>query len=251
MEKIASSKNFVSGMEDLIPAINDTPYRRVLAVGDIHGCYKKLMSLWEKLSVTDKDFIIFTGDLIDRGNEAAETIKWVLEQSTKKNCIFLRGNHEQMMLDTFHGRMDKLTWFFNGGQTTIRGLSKLKSEAETFIERFLNFVENLPLYHAMTIDGRKYIFVHVGIDSQLPLEEQDEDFLLWAREEFFDTYDGNAVVIGGHSPVQAFTKFGVKDNPRPVKLSGKNIVLIDTGSFLRNGKISAVDILSGRYWSSD
>ena len=81
-------------------------------------------------------------------------------------------------------------------------------------------------------------FCHAGVDSSSPLEEQPEDFLLWAREEFFDVYEGDALIISGHSPVQAFKKFGVADNPRPVKLPDRNILLTDTGSFIRNGKIS-------------
>ena len=251
MEKISTSKNFVNGMESIIPAVNNFSSARVIAIGDIHGCFDKFMSLWKKLEVTDNDLVIFLGDYIDRGTQVAETLKWILEQSKKENFIFLRGNHEQMMLDIFQKRMNKLTCLFNGGQTTIRDLSKLKSEDKTFIERFRSFLENLPLYHSLTIGGREYVLVHSGIEPGVPLDEQTEDFLLWAREEFFDVYDGDAVIIGGHSPVQAFKKFGVKDNPRPVKLPDRNILLMDTGSFMRNGKISAVDILTGEYWQSD
>ena len=251
MKKISVQKNFVSGMENIIPAKNDTPYKRIIAIGDVHGEFTKLMSLWDKLSVSELDKVIFLGDLIDRGHEVAKTLKWILEQSKKPNVVLVRGNHEQMMLDTFQKRMNKLTWFFNGGRTTIQGLSELKSEDETFIERILEFAEKLPLYHAMTIGGREYIFVHAGIEEGVPLNEQSEDFLLWAREEFFDSYNGEAVIIGGHSPVQAFKKFGVADNPRPIKLPGKNIILTDTGSFIRGGKISAVDLLSGHFYQSD
>lgn len=252
MEKISATKNFVGGMEDLIPTVNDSPYKRILAVGDVHGCFRKLTSLLEKVCPTDDDLVIFLGDYIDRGNEVAETLKWVLTQSNRENFTFLRGNHEQMMLDVLHGRLDKLSWFFNGGQTTISGLSELKAEDETFIERVLNFAENLPLYHAMTIGGREYVFVHAGIKSGVELDEQAEDFLLWSREEFFDCYDGDAVVIGGHSLVQAFRAFGVADDPRPLRLPRKNIVMIDTGSFIRgSGKISCVNILSGEFWQSD
>ena len=233
------------------PPVNDTPFKRILAIGDVHGNFTRLMSLWQKLNVTDNDLAIFLGDYIDRGAEVAEVLKWILAQSTQKNFVFLRGNHEQMMLDVSHGRLDKLSWFFNGGQTTLRGLSELKSVDENFIDKILNFAESLPLYHAMTVGGRQYVFVHAGIDSRLPLAEQKAEFMLWARDEFFDTYDGAAVVIGGHSPVQAFAKFGVADNPRPIKLPGKNVVLLDTGSFIRGGKISALDILSGQYWQSD
>ena len=118
LEKISTSKNFVNGMETIIPLKNDSPYKKIFVVADIHGCFDKLMSLWKKLEVTDNNLVIFLGDYIDRGAQVAETIKWILEQSKKENFIFLRGNHEQMMLDTFQRRMDKLTWLFNGGQAT-------------------------------------------------------------------------------------------------------------------------------------
>ena len=251
MNAISNSKNFVDGMEEIIPTVNNSSFARVIALGDLHGCFDKLMSLWRKLEVTDNDLVIFLGDYIDRGPQVAETIKWILEQSKKDNFIFLRGNHEQMILDAFQKRMNKITWLFNGGQATIRGLSKLKSEDKTFIEQFLKFVESLPLSYSIEIGERTLFFCHGGVDSRKPLEEQSENFLLWAREEFFDTYDGDAVIISGHSPVQAFEKFGVADNPRPVKLPDRNIVLVDTGSFVRSGKISAVDILTGEYWQSD
>ena len=251
MEKISVSKNFVEGFENLIPAANDTPYKKIIAISDCHGKFKRLMNLLEKISVTDDKLLVFLGDLIDRGNEVAEMLTWILEQRNKKNFIFLRGNHEQMLIDTLRGRMDKLTWLFNGGKETIQALSKLKSADKDIVEKVVFFFESLPLYHALNIGGRKFVFVHAGIDSSVSLEEQKEDFLLWSREEFFNTYDGDAVVIGGHSPVQFFPQFGVKDNPRPIRLPGRNVVLTDTGSFMPNGKISAVDVLSGEYWQSD
>ena len=251
MEKISVSKNFVSGMETVIPSVNDSPYKRIIAIGDVHGCFDKLMSLWKKLEVTDNDLVIFLGDYVDRGAQVAETLKWILEQSKKENFIFLSGNHEYMLLDVFHKRMNRITWFFNGGQTTIRGLRELKSEDKNFIERFLTFLENLPLSYSIKIGGQTFFFCHAGVDFNQPLEEQPADFLLWAREEFFDVYEGDALIISGHNPVQAFEKFGVADNPRPVKLPDRNILLMDTGSFIRNGKISAVNILTGEYWQSD
>lgn len=251
MKKISTQKNFISGIENILPTKNDTPYKRIVAIGDIHGKFTKLMSLWEKINVTDDDKIIFLGDYIDRGTEVAETLKWIMEQRTNKNFIFLRGNHEQMMLDIFNKRTNKIMWLFNGGNATIYGFGKLKAEDGTFVDRFLDFAKKLPLYHAMTIGGRDFVFVHAGINSHVSLDKQSEEFLLWSRENFFDAYEGDAVIISGHSPVQAFEKFGVSDNPRPIKLPGKNVILTDTGSFIRSGKISAVDVLTGEYWQSD
>lgn len=247
MEKVSSHKNFVEGMEDLIPAVNDSSYRRVIVIGDVHGCFDKLINLWQKLEVTDSDKIILLGDYVDRGAQVAEMFKWLLEHKDKPNFVFLRGNHEQMFSDVFNKRLDKITWLFNGGKTTLQGLIKLKAEDRSYIERVLTFIENLPLYHSMTIGGRQFVFVHAGIDSHVPLEKQSAETLIWSRN--FD-YDGSSVVVNGHSPVQAFSIFGVQDNPRPVLFNG-NRLFMDTGSYLRNGKISAVDILSGEYWTSD
>ena len=240
-------KNFVEGMKAVIPAKNDTMYKRVLAIGDVHGKFTKLMSLWKKLSVTDDDLVIFLGDYVDRGNEVAEVLEWIMEQSQKPNIIVLSGNHERILTNVFHGCTDRILWILNGGKATICGLHKIKSKDTVLFNEILNFVEELPLYHSMTIGGKQFIFVHAGIDSRVPLEKQSEETLLWGRD--FD-YDGEAILVNGHSPVQAFSEFGVEDNPRPVFLNG-NRLFMDTGSFLLDGKISAVDILSGQYWQSD
>lgn len=59
METISDSKNFVNGMKGIIPTVNNSSSDRVIAIGDIHGCFDKLMSLWRKLEVTDNDLVIF------------------------------------------------------------------------------------------------------------------------------------------------------------------------------------------------
>ena len=271
-----SDKNFfIDDAAELIPPANDTPYKRIIAVGDIHGKFGKLMSLWKKLSVTDDDLIIFVGDYIDRGEGVAETLTWVLNMRGRKNFVFLRGNHEQMLLHAFSGDERDFTekffggdvetlsredlfrhgetaaWIiYNGGNQTIRALRELQRVNKSAVDDVLNFVRNLPLSHTLTIGGRKYFFCHAGVDSTVPLDAQPEEFLLWAREKFYNRYDGDAVIIGGHSPLQLLFDFG--DEPlRPMKFPDKNILMIDTGSFIAQGKISAVDILSGQYWQSD
>lgn len=89
-------------MEDIIPHRNDTPYPQLWTVGDLHGCFDQFMSLWSKLNVTDNDLCIFLGDYIDRGDKVGETLTWVMEQSKRKNFIFIAGNHELMMLNAFN-----------------------------------------------------------------------------------------------------------------------------------------------------
>ena len=72
-------------------------YKRILAVGDIHGCFEKLISLWKKISVTPEDLVIFLGDYVDRGRENVKVLKWIMTESKKKNVVALCGNHEDML----------------------------------------------------------------------------------------------------------------------------------------------------------
>lgn len=248
---MANEKFFINNAEEIVPPFNDSPYKRIIAVGDVHGKFGALQSLWKKLSVTDDDLVIFLGDYIDRGEEIAEVLKWVIEQSKKPNIKFLRGNHEQMMLFALNssGGKDRITWLINGGKATIMALRELVGQKVFTLKEIVNFTENLPLSYSISVGDRTYFFCHAGVEEGVPLEMQEADYLLWAREEFFDYYNGNAVVISGHSPIKFFYDFDAI-NPRPIKLPNKNIIMTDTGAFIRGGRLSAVDILTGRYWQS-
>ncbi len=224
-------------------------YKRVLAFGDIHGNFTKFMTLYEKVGVTDEDFSIFLGDYVDRGKENVKALKWIMNESKKNNVIALRGNHEQMMLDGIM-HLDA-NWLFNGG---MRTLTELKAEAVTnsnFITESVDFVKQLPLYHRMTVDGREYIFVHAGVnaytDHDPPIEEQPEMQLLWTREDFYNYYEGSTIYVVGHTPVQYLNV----EPPYPLKVEGRNIWMIDTGSYFEGGKISCIDVKTDRVWQSD
>lgn len=248
---MSDEKFYLDGKKDIIPPVNDTPYKRVLAIGDVHGKFAKLKSLLKKVSITENDLVIALGDYIDRGDGVADVLKWVNDNKDKSNYIFLRGNHEQMMLDALKTNgADRITWIINGGKATIFALRELNSKKIIPFNDVLNLVENLPHAYSIKIGGRNYFFVHAGIDPAKPLDEQDEAFLLWSRSEFFNQYDGEDVIISGHSPIRHYFDHDA-NNPRPLKLPGKNIIMVDTGAYTHNGRLSAVDLLSGQYWQSN
>ena len=110
----------------------------------------------------------------------------------------------------------------------------------------MTFINERPYYHQMTINGEEYIFVHAGLNPKKSLEEQEEEDLLWIREKFYNGYRGAAHVICGHTP----TPFIERNRYYPILLWNK-ITLMDTGSFMTDGKISCIDILSGTIWQSD
>ena len=90
---------------------------RILAVGDIHGSYDKLIRLMEKVELDpEKDVLIFLGDYIDRGNQSKEVVNYLIELKKQfLSAVFLLGNHEQMLLEYLRGDQNS-PFLINGGQ---------------------------------------------------------------------------------------------------------------------------------------
>ena len=64
------------------------------AIGDIQGCYDALMRLLDHIQFNEhQDTLWFTGDLINRGSQSLETIKFIKNLSPTKTISVL-GNHD-------------------------------------------------------------------------------------------------------------------------------------------------------------
>lgn len=69
-------------------------FRKVVMIGDIHGCNTVLQE-YLKDGLEDDVYYIFVGDYIDRGIENADVIRFLLSIKDKRNVLLLTGNHEQ------------------------------------------------------------------------------------------------------------------------------------------------------------
>lgn len=223
-------------------------YERILAIGDLHGNFDRLLSVFHKIQFREgRDFLIFLGDYVDRGPESMRCLRWAMEMSEKEHVVFLRGNHEQMMLAYYEGHnIYGNSWLPNGGNATKRDLNAWIEKDPMALEKSLEFIRHRPLYHQLLYNDTKYIFCHAGLKPGIPLEDQREEDLLWIRGDFYKYYHGNATVVVGHTPVQ----YLMPDRVTPIRLKN-NIWLVDTGSFLPQGRISCVDVLNGTLWQSD
>ena len=217
-------------------------FRRILAVGDIHGHMEKLRSLWKQIAFDDKeDMLVFLGDYIDRGAAPIEVLRFVRAQvEQNKNVHALCGNHEAMMLGYIKANglddFDPMDiWLMNGGKVTHRQLDALPAEEA---EELIAFVKARPLYFRTQHGGQSILFVHAGVHPTR--KKQTSSDLLWIRDEFFELYRGAELVVVGHTPTQAI---GGRDMSRNVPLFlPNNIIACDTGSFLPGGRISCVDV---------
>ena len=75
-------------------------YKKIVFIGDIHGCYDTLMQYSDfKEGLKDDTAYIFTGDYVDRGNQNAETMHYLYSIMDRPNVCFLEGNHERWIRD--------------------------------------------------------------------------------------------------------------------------------------------------------
>lgn len=74
--------------------IDLSSYRKIVFIGDIHGCYDTLMQYF-KDGLEDNVEYIFLGDYIDRGNQNAEVMNWLYSIKDRPNVCLLEGNHER------------------------------------------------------------------------------------------------------------------------------------------------------------
>lgn len=237
-------------------------YKRILAVGDIHGMYGKLIALMEKVKFNpEEDILIFLGDYIDRGPQSLECLDYVMDlyKQYPERVVPLLGNHEAMcinyyeyenhkrsLMDNF-GKQMVLVWLDNGGRNTFKQFRILKQPE---LQKRLWWLRKLPDHYQVG----DYYFCHAGIQPFIPLKKQRESDLLWMREGFFELYDGrNGTIVVGHTPTLVLKKKHWMDSdtpPNTPQFLENNIILCDTGACMDGGKLSCVDVLTRKYWQT-
>jgi serine/threonine protein phosphatase 1 len=209
----------------------------LFAIGDIHGCCTELARLLDAIPAGAGDTIAFVGDYIDRGPDSRGVVDLLLSWRTRTpaRTVFLRGNHEDMLLSFLgeHGSHGEAC-LFNGGRSTLvsyglrPGVPRSRV-VEMLPPAHLEFLRALEVCHVVD----PYVFVHAGISPLHSLEEQREEDLLWIRDEFIRNRHRLAkTVIFGHTPQREVLWH------LPYKIG------LDTGCVYGN-KLSCLDLTSG------
>lgn len=164
----------------------------IYIIGDIHGCYKTLLALIEKLPNKNAK-IAFVGDLVDRGANSRDVIEFI--KSNNYDCVL--GNHEKMMIDSFeYINVDNeypilKRWIEKGGaMSTIKNYTNKEDMFE-----HINFLKSLPLYieykNIKDENGRYLVISHSSVGKAWTLKDSlsIDDFeaqLLWSRNKHCD-----------------------------------------------------------------
>ncbi len=202
-------------------------------IGDIHGYFHKFINLFQKIKVHLKkdDTLVFLGDYIDRGEYSYEVIDFLLSVQRSYNAVFLKGNHEAMLLDYLNPENTSQIYMYNGGDKTIRSY-KRNTGSSKLPDTHLAFFKSLQLYY----ETDDFIAVHAGLNPKVnSLEEQTEGDMIWIRDKFFrSTQRWEKTVIFGHTPTHFISPDGgvIIDKNR-------NFIAIDSG-VIYNKHISCV-----------
>lgn len=176
------------------------------AIGDIHGCFDKLMSLLaacDEIRGERTAQFVLVGDYVDRGLQSREVMDFLVDSEGKqeRSIVCLRGNHEEMLLraaDLERTEQDLVNWWANGGEQTLDSYG-IHDPADLPREH-LDWIRACPL---MVIE-RGRLFVHAGLRPGVPLEKQTERDLLWIREPFLSSdHDHGRFVVHGHTPLRS------------------------------------------------
>ncbi len=135
---------------------------RKLVIGDIHGGLRGLHQILERAKVTKEDTLIFLGDYVDGWSESPQVLDYLIELDKTHDCIFIRGNHDELLWDWFTGNkeeIDEAMWYKHGGEATVTAYANV---SEATKKTHIEFLENLLNYH---LDDQNRLFIHAGFTN--------------------------------------------------------------------------------------
>lgn len=224
---------------------------RVYAIGDIHGRRDLLDTLIDQIDADNdargpaQTTLVCLGDLADRGPDSRGVIERLMQLDGARSCVFLAGNHEELLIDVWDGKRQIAATFNRaGGRETLMSygvsgetydawdLGEVTEATGRMIpEDHIAFLRRFKNWHRIG----DYLFVHAGIRPGVDIEDQELADLRWIRGDFIRSeVDHGVMVIHGHTITSDIDE-------RP------NRIGIDTGAFA-SGVLTAIGLEGGERW---
>jgi len=210
--------------------------RRIYAVGDVHGCRDLLEQLVKRIRAhagsapsSATNVLLMLGDYVDRGPDSKGVIDTLLGfDAPGWEKTFLRGNHDQALLDFLGDPNFYRAWRSYGAPETLLSYGvrpPLFDDEAEFVKARDALAANLPQTHLAFLrslanfhEEGDYFFAHAGVRPGIPLDRQMPEDLLWIRDDFLNSNRSfGKFVVHGHTPTE-----------RPVRRS--NRLGLDTGA---------------------
>ena len=230
---------------------------RKLVIGDIHGGLKAIHQVLERANVTQKDILIFLGDYVDGWSESPAVLDFLIALQKKQSCIFIRGNHDELLLDWLLGNnenIDEKLWFQHGGEATVKSYQNINSVTK---EKHIDFLKSLEDYY---LDNENRLFIHAGFTNMKGVEHEYFkplfywDRTLWETALALDpnlskeaiSYPNRLNIYKeiyiGHTPVTKINE--------TIPVNKACVWNVDTGAAFK-GKLTIMDVDTKEFWQSD
>ncbi len=145
---------------------------RRYVIGDLHGCSKALRTMIEELSPSSDDQLIFLGDYIDRGPDSRDVVDQLLSLSQYTRTIYLRGNHELMLLGVLLCGCDPKIWMQSGGLATLASYGGSLAKIPV---AHVEFFQSLRPHY----ETEEEAFIHAGYVPDVPIDKTDDATRYW------------------------------------------------------------------------
>ena len=189
--------------------------------------------MMEVVNPKREDLVVTLGDYVDRGPQSCGVIETLLEMKETHNLVTLMGNHEIQMIRALETRQDQERFLSGicGGQDT---LDSYGGGFEDVPESHWEFIRATKLYHEL----QDYILVHAGVESNLPVDQQDQETYYYQRFYCQRPHQSGKTVVCGHT-IQG-------DLPTNLGYA----ICLDTCAF-GGGWLSGLDLDTGRIWQTN
>lgn len=143
-------------------------WRRLIVVGDVHGCIDELRELLTKVDyvATGRDRVVFVGDLLDRGPDSAACVRL----AQQLDAVLVMGNHEERALrwKNYEQRVQAEPGFVNPmprpHADCLRQWGRLTFEDWQYLAR-------ARLTYRETQGGLSVLVIHAGMEAAIGGDE--------------------------------------------------------------------------------
>ncbi|KAE8551849.1 hypothetical protein EYB25_005739 [Talaromyces marneffei] len=162
--------------------------RRLVFIGDVHGCFDELEELLRKISLTRRDHLIFTGDMINKGPQSGKVVD--LARQLGASCV--QGNHEDRILLI---RTDlQSRGILDSGSVNAYDLPAYdwndRQLARSLADDQAAWLQECPaiLKIGQVKDMGEVVVVHGGLHPAVPLEQQELTSVMSTKTTFYRAF---------------------------------------------------------------
>jgi len=207
---------------------------RIIAIADVHGYWASLRAILEAIEPGPTDTIVTLGDYVDRGPDSPQVLDELIKLQERCRLMPILGNHDEMLLELYHGAPGLEDWLSFGGRETL--IAYDCSTPEGIPAEHIAFLEQcLPYY-----ETSRHFFVHASYVADLPLPMQPPEVLRWESLRHYQPapHCSGKIAIVGHTA----------DKDGQILDLG-HLICIDTCCYAGNW-LTAMEVTTRRLWQA-